>query len=165
VDVLVLIDQLEGLIENAKSVPLSKQLRLDRSEIYGLLDEMRTTIPDEVKQARWMVKERQEALDEAKREASRILTEARDQASRASGEMEVVRLAERRADELIADARRQRYSLLGEVDEWSDATLALLEANLENFLAAIRRGRERLQERSQETTVAGIRSDRTSEPA
>jgi F0F1-type ATP synthase membrane subunit b/b' len=165
VDVLVLIDQLEGLIENAKSVPLSNQLRLDRSQIYGLLDEIRATIPDEVKQARWLVKERQEALDEAKREASRILAEASEQAARVSGETEVVRLAERRADELIADARRQGHSLLGEVDELSDASLALLEVNLENFLAAIRRGRERLHERSQEITVTGIRSDRTSEPA
>ena len=164
-DVLALIDQLEGLIENAKSVPLSKQLRLDRSELNGLLDEMRTTIPGEVKQARWLVKERQEALEEAKREASRILTEAREQAARVSGETEVVRLAERRGEELVAEARRQRFSLLGEVDEWSDATLALLEVNLENFLAAIRRGRERLQERSQETTVAGIRPDPTIEPA
>ena len=160
---LVLIERLDELVQNAKAVPLTEQVRLDRDEIFELLDEMRATIPDEVKQARWLVKERQETLAEATREADRLVAEAREQASRASAQTEIVRLAEREADAMIADARRRATSLLSEVDDWADGTLALLEVNLDNFLAAIRRGRERLQERSRETVVAGIRADGTNE--
>jgi len=163
VDVLVLIERLDELVQNAKAVPLTEQVRLDRDEIFGLLDEMRATIPDEVKQARWLVKQRQETLAEAMREADRVVADAREQASRVSAQTEIVRLAEREADAMIADARRRANSLLSEVDDWADGTLALLEVNLDNFLAAIRRGRERLQERSRETVVAGIRADGTNE--
>jgi len=163
VDVLVLIERLDELVQNAKAVPLTEQVRLDRDEIFELLDEMRATIPDEVKQARWLVKERQETLAEATREADRLVAEAREQASRASAQTEIVRLAEREADAMIADARRRANSLLSEVEDWADGLLAVLEVNLDNFLAAIRRGRERLRERSQETVVAGIRRDGTSE--
>src|SRR5262249_61286265 len=67
-DVLVLIDKLDGLVHNAKAVPLTDQVRIDREEIYDILDQMRATIPEEIKQARWIVKERQEMLAEAKRE-------------------------------------------------------------------------------------------------
>jgi F0F1-type ATP synthase membrane subunit b/b' len=131
-------------VQKAKAVPLTEQVRLDRDDIVALLDEMRATLPDEVRQARWLVRERQETLAEATREADRLVAEAREQAARASAQSEIVRLAEREADAMIADARRRANSLLSEVEEWADATLALLEVNLHNFLAAIRRGRERL---------------------
>src|SRR5438067_399146 len=81
-DVLVLIDKLDDLVHNAKAVPLTDQVRIDREEIYDILDQMRATIPEEIKQARWIVKERQEMLAEAKRECDRILGEAREQAVR-----------------------------------------------------------------------------------
>ena len=71
-DVLVLIDKLDDLVHNAKPVPLTDQVRVDKEEIYDILDQMRATIPEEIKQARWIVKERQEMLAEAKREAERI---------------------------------------------------------------------------------------------
>src|SRR3954462_10280734 len=76
-DVLVLIDKLDDLVHNAKAVPLTDQVRIDREEIYEILDQMRATIPEEIKQARWIVKERQEMLAEAKREVDRLLAEAR----------------------------------------------------------------------------------------
>ncbi len=63
-DVLVLIDKLDDLVHNAKAVPLTDQVRIDREEIYDILDQMRATIPEEIKQARWIVKERQEMLAE-----------------------------------------------------------------------------------------------------
>ena len=64
-DVLVLIDKLDDLVHNAKPVPLTDQVRVDKEEIYDILDQMRATIPEEIKQARWIVKERQEMLAEA----------------------------------------------------------------------------------------------------
>jgi hypothetical protein len=64
-DVLVLIDKLDDLVHNAKAVPLTDTVRVDKEEIYDILDQMRATIPEEIKQARWIVKERQEMLAEA----------------------------------------------------------------------------------------------------
>ena len=96
-DVLVLIDKLDDLVHNAKAVPLTDQVRIDREEIYDILDQMRATIPEEIKQARWIVKERQEMLAEAKRECDRILGEAREQAVREASQTEIVKLAERQA--------------------------------------------------------------------
>src|SRR5215216_6422930 len=138
-DVLVLIDKLDDLVHNAKAVPLTDQVRIDREEIYDILDQMRATIPEEIKQARWIVKERQEMLAEAKREQDRLLQEAREQAVREASQTEIVKLAERQAQEIIDESRRQAR-----------------ETRLDKFLTAVRRGRERLHERSQETVVAGI---------
>ncbi len=96
-DVLVLIDKLDDLVHNAKAVPLTDQVRIDREEIYDILDQMRATIPEEIKQARWIVKERQEMLAEAKREVDRLLAEAREQAVREASQTEIVKIAEHQA--------------------------------------------------------------------
>jgi F0F1-type ATP synthase membrane subunit b/b' len=155
-DVLVLIDKLDDLVHNAKAVPLTDQVRIDREEIYDILDQMRATIPEEIKQARWIVKERQEMLAEAKREVDRLLAEAREQAVREASQTEIVKIAERQADEIVDDARRNAREMKLEMEDWADNQLASLEVNLERFLTAVRRGRDRLHERSQETVVAGL---------
>src|SRR5579871_1580129 len=155
-DVLVLIDKLDDLVHNAKTVPLTDQVRVDSDEIYEIIDQMRATIPEEIKQARWIVKERQEMLAEAKREVDRLLAEAREQAVREASQTEIVKIAERQAEDIIDDARRQAREMRLEMEDWADNNLASLEVNLERFLTAVKRGRERLHERSQESVVAGI---------
>lgn len=159
----MLIDRLDELVQAAKPLPLSAQVRLDRDEIFELLDELHAVLPDEVKQARRVVTERQQTLEAAQREAAGLLAEAREQAARLCGESDVVRLAERQADARLAEARREANILHSEVEEWADQHLAVLEANLANFLHAIRRGRERLRERSQETAILGVHGDGTGE--
>src|SRR4029079_10458520 len=81
-DVLVLIDKLDDTVHNAKPVPLTDQVRVDKEEIYDILDQMRATIPEEIKQARWIVKERQEMLAEAQRGAARHVQERRGRGCR-----------------------------------------------------------------------------------
>src|ERR1700738_3716126 len=99
-DVLVLIEKVDELVHNAKAVPLTDQVRIDRDEIYDILDQMRATIPEEIKQARWIVKERQEMLAEAKRETDRLLAEAREQAVREASQTEIGKIAGGQAREL-----------------------------------------------------------------
>src|SRR4249919_3618842 len=106
-DVLVLIDKLDDLVNGAKQVPLTDQVRVEREEVFDILDQMRATIPEEIKQARWIVKERQEMLGEAKREAERIVLEARELAQREASQQEVVRLAERQASQILESARQR----------------------------------------------------------
>ena len=154
-DVLVLIDKLDDLIHNAKRtmLPGSDQVRLDREEIYDILDQMRATIPEEIKQARWIVKERQEMLAEAKREAERIIREAREEQIRLTAEEEIVKQAERAADDIIEDARaREREIRLG-AEDYADEILNTLEVNLSKFIAAVQRGRERLQGKDEPAEV------------
>ena len=143
-DVLVLIDKLDDLVHNAKSVPMTDQVRVDKEEIYDILDQMRATIPEEIKQARWIVKERQEMLAEAKKEAERIIKDARERQERLVGEEEVTKQAERAAEDIVEDARaREREIRLG-AEDYADEILNTLEVNLSKFIAAVQRGRERL---------------------
>jgi len=131
-DVLVLIDKLDDLVHNAKPVPLTDQVRVDKEEIYDILDQMRATIPEEIKQARWIVKERQERL---------------------ISEEEITKQAERAAEDIVEDARaREREIRLG-AEDYADEILNTLEVNLSKFIAAVQRGRERLQGKDEPAEV------------
>ena len=152
-DVLVLIDKLDDLVHSAKPMPLTDQVRVDKEQIYDILDQMRATIPEEIKQARWIVKERQEMLAEAKREAERIVKEARERQERLVGEEEVTKMAEREAENIIEDARsREREIRLG-AEDYADEILNTLEVKLSKFMAAVQRGRERLQGKDEPAEV------------
>src|SRR6516225_3322733 len=110
-DVLVLIDKLDDLVHNAKPVPLTDQVRVDKEEI---------------KQARWIVKERQEMLAEAKREAERIMSEARERQERMVSQEEITKQAERAAEDIIEEARaREREIRLG-AEDYADEILNTL---------------------------------------
>jgi len=146
-DVLVLIDKLDDAVHSAKPVPLSGHVRVDKEEAYHILDQMRATLPEEIKQARWIAKEREEMLAEAKREAERILRDAREEQAHLLGEEEIAKHAERRAGEIVEKTRtREREIRLG-AEDYADDILESLETNLERFSAALRRGRERAQAR------------------
>ena len=151
-DVLVLIDKLDELVDNAKGVPMTTQVRIDRDEIYEIIDQMRSTIPEEIKQARWIVKERQEMLAEARREAERLIGEAREQAAREASQQEVVRIAERQAQDILDEAGRKEREIRLGAEDYADEILNTLEVNLGKFLSAVQRGREQLAARSEDRT-------------
>jgi uncharacterized membrane-anchored protein len=143
-DVLELIDELHDLVHSVKPVPLRDQVRVDKAKIYDIVDRTRSTILEELKQARWIVKERQEMLAAATHEAERIIKEARERQTQLVAQHERIRHAERAAEDIIEDARiRERDIRLG-AEDYADELLGTLEVNLAKLIAAAQRGRGRL---------------------
>jgi cell division septum initiation protein DivIVA len=144
-DVLDLIDRLQHLVDSAKNVPLRDQVRVNKQEIRDILDQMRATMPGEIKEARWIVREREDLLAEAEGQAERIAGEARERQVELVSQHEVVRQAERAAEEIVEGARgRGREIRLG-AEDYADEILNTLELNLAKLVAAVQRGRERLR--------------------
>jgi cell division septum initiation protein DivIVA len=144
-NMLELIDRLDHLAHSARKVPRSDHVRMNKQEIRDILDQMRATIPGEIKEARWIAQERQDMLAQAKREAERIAAETREHQTQLVSRHELIRQAEHAAKEIIEDARgREREIRLG-AEDYADEILNTLELNLTKFIAAIQRGRERLR--------------------
>ena len=144
-DVMALIDRIEEALDTGRSVPLMCGRLVDIEKVYEIIDEIRGNFPDELKQARWIVKERQEMLEEAEKEANRILEEARDRAESMASEQEVVRRASEQAASILDEARQQEREIRLGAEDYADEMLANLEVNLGKLLTAVQRGRDRLQ--------------------
>lgn len=144
-DIMALIDRIEEIVDNGRTVPFSNGKIVDPEKVFEIIDEIRAQFPDELKQARWIVKERQEMLEEAEKEANRILEEARDRAQSLASDQEVVRLAESQAADILDRARNQEREIRLGAEDYADEMLANLEVNLGKLLTAVQRGRDRLQ--------------------
>lgn len=142
---MTVIDKLEDVVARSKKMPLTSSVIINEQKIYEIIDELRATLPDELKQARWIVKERQEMLEEAEKEANRILEDTREQAKALASETEVVKLAEQQAAEILDKARAHEREIRLGAEDYADEMLANLEVNLGKLLAAVQRGRDRLQ--------------------
>ena len=140
-----LLDELAERIEQSRPVLGNSQKRqVEVGPIFEILDEIRDILPEELRQARIIVRDRQGMIEAAEIDANRILEDAERQADQIASEQEVVRIAEQKATEIIEDAMvREREMRVG-AEDYADQIFANLETNLDNLLKNVTRCRARL---------------------
>jgi cell division septum initiation protein DivIVA len=138
------IDEIIALVENARNVPMSRNCMIDRSEMIGLLEQLRSEIPSELRRAAALLDERDKILDAGQREADRMIAEAEAEHHRLVSHNELVVSADRESARMMNEARAEAQRLRDEVDEYVDTTLANFEQFLTRSLASIERGRDKM---------------------
>jgi vacuolar-type H+-ATPase subunit H len=145
VDALDRIDEILALVENARSMPMSRaNCVLDRAELIGLLEQLRTELPTELRRATALLEERDKIIDAGRREAERIIAEGEAEHGRLVSVNEILVSAEHEASRILGDARAETQRLREEVDDYVDTALANFEQFLTRSLASIERGRDKM---------------------
>jgi F0F1-type ATP synthase membrane subunit b/b' len=137
--------QLREMIDTARTMPMSASVLVNRDEALDLLDEALHAMPEELRHARWLLKEREEYLAQARVDAEDIVEEARVQAERMVERTEVAREARRVAQQVVANAEADSRRIRHEAEDYVDQKLAAFEVVLERTMQAVVRGREQLQ--------------------
>lgn len=143
-DAETLLRRAIDIIFNAPTMPLSSSPRIDRDEIIELLDESLNRLPDELREARWMLKERQDFVAKTRREADELLEAARVRAERMVQRTEVVRAAEQRARQVMETAEADSRRLKHETEDFLDQRLGSFEILLDKLGKTVHAGRQRL---------------------
>jgi cell division septum initiation protein DivIVA len=157
--------RMRELLESSGTVPFSSSPRVNRDDLLTLIDDALENLPEELKRARWLLKERNEFLAKAEREAEQIIDAARVQAERMVERDEVVRSARRHADALVEDAESRSRALQHEAEDYVDQRLAAFEVVLDRTMATVKRGREQLQVHTGSPALAEAEpDDDTDEP-
>ena len=144
-DLIERIDELQLLVEEAKAVPLSSSAVINRDEFLELLAQLKEAVPDEVRQARWMSRDRDELLARARKEAERIVTEAQEQRDRLLSRTEIVSAAHREGERITDEGKERSARMRIEAEDYIDQKLAAFEILLNKTLATVSRGREQLR--------------------
>ena len=143
-DTLSLLRQLRETLDAARSMPLSASVMVNRDEFGEVLEDAIDGLPEELRQARWLLKERDEVIERAEHEAARIIDVARVRAERMVERTEVVREARRAAEDSIDQAGRLAAQMRLEAEDYVDRKLASFEGVLDRTMQAVAKGRERL---------------------
>ena len=141
------LDELTELVENAKSMPLSASVLVNKADVLAMLDELRAALPDELREAQWVIKDRDDVIEQGRKEAERIIAEGRTEAARLVSRTEVMQTATKEAERVMEEARENARRMRLEVEDYVDAKLANFEVVLHKTLGAVERGRDKLRGR------------------
>ncbi|MCP5027929.1 MAG: hypothetical protein GY929_16765 [Actinomycetia bacterium] len=140
-----ILARVHELIDQARPMPLSASAMINREEVLGLVNDAMNALPEELRAARWLLKERDEFLARVRREGDEILGAARARAEQMVQRAEVVKHAERRAAHIVDEAEATARRMRRETEDFCDQRLASFEIVLERTVSAVRGGREKLQ--------------------
>lgn len=145
-DILQLIDRLEELFNDAKAVPFTHNVVVDEDRMLELIDQMRIAIPEEVKKAQQIVAQRDRVQAQAQEEANRTLQIAREKATELTQKDIITQEAQRRADQIISQARSEAEAVRADADNYVLDTLMQLQDQIAKLSNQVNNGIHMVQE-------------------
>jgi len=145
VGVADLVAELRYVIESARPLPLSASSTINKEEVLRMLDEIQGNMPDELRSARWLLKEREEFRAKMRREGDEIVALARNRAEQMVQRTQVVKAAEARARKVLETAESESRRLRLEAEDYCDQKLGSFENVLQRTLQQVGAGRAKLQ--------------------
>jgi F0F1-type ATP synthase membrane subunit b/b' len=157
-DILQLIDRLEELFNQSKSIPLTRNVMVDEDRMLDIIDQMRIAIPEEVKKAQQLLGQRDRVLAQAQEEANRTLEIARQKADQLVTKDMVVQEAQRRADQILVQARTDAENIRIDADDYVLDSLNQLQAELERITNQVSNGIRTVKDEQSRRTPASTTS-------
>lgn len=145
-DILQLIDRLEELFNESRSIPLTRNVMVDEDRMLDIIDQMRIAIPEEVKRAQQLLGQRDRLLAQAQEEANRTLELARQKADQLIAREVVTQEAIRRAEQIVAQARAEAETIRADADAYAMNSLTHLQDELEQISKQVANGIRLLRE-------------------
>ncbi len=153
-DILSLVDRLEELFNDSRPIPLTNNVVVDEDSMLDIIDQLRVSVPEEVKRAQKLLAERDRTLAQAQEEAKRTVQLARDKSEGMLDRDSIVEAAESRSGDIKDQALLDAQDTRREADDYVLETLTNLEMELERYLNQVRNGIRSLMQQSEANTSA-----------
>ena len=142
-----LLDQIDEVLDSGLKIP-GKRTVIDVDKVRTIIDDMRMTMPTEIKQAKGIVADRAEIISKAKSEADIIIRNAEERAKKLTSEQEIVQLAQAKASDIIASAQAKSRDMKHAAQDFVDDLMARADEGLTSNLAEVRKTRAALKNHS-----------------
>ena len=144
--VLKLLEELEQVVDEGRSSPFSNKVQVDKDEIFEIIDEIKMKLPNEIKQSKWVIEERNKILVDAQKEADEMLKEAEVRLSKLVEEHAVTQKAYEQAAEIMDAAKKSAKEMrLGAID-YADDVMGVAEQRLREMQDSIEQENRKLIE-------------------
>lgn len=139
-----LLEEAIDLVAKSRPLPMSTTVKVNRDDLLDILESALSGLPEEVRAAQWLLKEKDDFLAGARQERDAIINQGSDQVARMVERQEVVRSAEDRARKIVEEAREESRMMRRQVEDYCDQKLASFEVLLEKTIRTVHTGREKL---------------------
>jgi vacuolar-type H+-ATPase subunit H len=144
-DIMYLLERLEEVLGAGTRLPFTSRALVDDDECFEIIDQIRLSLPNEIRQARKVNSDRDAVIDQARTRAEQIISGAESEAHELVQNHHIARQAEAQRDEIIAEAERRASLVRSEVDDYAYQMLLDLDRRLENLAGTVRNGLRSLQ--------------------
>lgn len=144
-DILILLEKIEDIVEDASKFPLSNKVMIDKEEMLEVINDIRLKLPDEINRASWVAKERQRILSEAQSEADELMEKVKKQQKILIEENEISKQAKYYASEIIEDAEKKAKEMKMGACSYSDEILSKLQEKIKEINNIIEENRSTLK--------------------
>lgn len=143
-DVVALLDKLDAYLSECSRLPLVGKLLVDEDEVFAILDDLRAALPQELEQAKWLLKERERILQEARKESEDIIKDAQGQIASLASESIIAKEARAQADDLMEKAKAVAKEINLGARGYADDLMKRVEDALNDLLERVREDRREL---------------------
>ena len=140
IEINLLLDRLEALLVESRQFMLTSNVLVDRDRCFDIINQMRVSIPEEVKKSKRIYQERDRVIAQANEEAERIIALAREQAAEMIAEHTIASQAEEKAQVVLERAQREAQEIRIGADDYALTVLRNLEQQLINNLGTVQNG-------------------------
>ncbi|MCB8813974.1 MULTISPECIES: ATPase [Desulfosporosinus] len=144
-DIQSLINEVEEIVDHGTKIPMTGKVLVDDAVIFELLDRVRAALPEEITNAKWVLKERQRILDEAQAEAQKLLDQGKTYVDKMALENEVVKQAQDYGEDIVKQAQTFAREVKTGAVQYADEMLKHVEQSLYETLQSLRKNREELK--------------------
>jgi len=145
-DILHLVDRIEELFNESRAVPFTRNVVVDEDKMLDIIDQMRVTVPEEVKKAQQIVTQKDRIVAQAQEEASRIVALAKEKAEQIVEREAIVKSAQTRSAQIVAQAREDANNTRHDADDYVIDSLQNLEEEVTKLLTQVRNGIRKIEE-------------------
>ena len=136
-EILYLVDRLEELVGVGKRVPFSGKVMVEEEVFLGLIDQLRAAVPNEIKQAQRIIKERERIIAESQEESSKILETAKKRVAYLISKEGILNEARQQGEEILRASDDTRKRTLGEIDVFAIERFDYVEKALQRSVSVM----------------------------
>jgi len=144
-DVLSLLNEVEEIVDHGPKIPMTGKVLVDDTVIFELLDRVRAALPEELSNAKWVLKERERILNEAQVEAQKLMERGKNYVDKMAVENEVVKQAQIYGEDIVRQAQTFAHDVKNGAVQYADEMLQHVEQSLYETLQSLRKNREQLK--------------------
>lgn len=144
-DILQLVDRLEELFNNSKPIPLTHSVVVDENSFMDIIDQMRISVPDDIKKAQQVLAQKDRILAQAQEEANRTVAMAREKSEKMVEKSDIYQSAQAKVDQIAEQARKEAAQTQMDADRYVMETLTKLEAELNRIISQVQNGIKTLE--------------------
>ncbi len=145
-DILHLVDKIEDLFNESRALPFTRNIVIDEDKLLDIIDQMRVTVPEEIKKAQQIVTQKDRIIAQAQEEANRIIILAKEKAEQIVEREAIVKSAQNRSQQIVNQAREDANATRRDADNYVIDSLQSMEEEVTRLLSQIRNGIRKIEE-------------------